>query len=188
MIYDAASRTIQCKIVYFGCAMSGKTTSLRYIFEKMGMELKSLETEEGRTLFYDCGKIIIPFKDYKISVDLWSATGQDFYASTRPIVLTGADGVVFVADSLPELSKYNQESWRELRFLIGNNCKKIPIIITLNKRDIEGAISLQTFINSLHLTKEDLRIIEIYETTALKGTNIVESLGHLIKKVLGVNT
>ncbi len=170
MITDLASRTITIKVVYFGCAMSGKTTSLKRIFERMGKieDLKSIETQAGRTLFFDWGSITFESKGWKIKVDLWSATGQDFYAETRPMILTGADGIIFVADSRSSLLKENKASWIELMTLITNITKRIPVVISLNKRDNPTAIPVNEFKKRLELNDSTA----IFETIATTGVNV----------------
>ncbi len=186
MIVELSKREIECKVVYFGCAMSGKTTSLKHIFGTHGRleDLKSIETDAGRTLFWDHGYITLNSSDWKIKMNLWSATGQDFYANTRPTILTGADGIVFVADSSPELTQFNRESWLELMGLITNVPKKIPIVISLNKRDDPKAVSLELFKASLNLDEKRLKSIEIYETTATRGINVTVCLKRVLEKIL----
>ncbi len=182
MITDLASRTITIKVVYFGCAMSGKTTSLKRIFEKMGHieDLRSIETQAGRTLFFDWGSILFESGGWKIKVDLWSATGQDFYAQTRPTILTGADGIIFVADSLPTLIKENEASWIELMSLITNIQKKVPVVISLNKRDNPLAIPINDFKKRLALRDS----IDILETIATTGVNVDVCLKKVLQKIL----
>ena len=182
LICDLASRIIRVKVVYFGCAMSGKTTSLRTLFEKMGDpdQLKSIETQEGRTLFFDCGTIDLESMGWKVKVDLWSATGQDFYNETRPTVLTGTDGVVFVADSTKNLVQYNLESWNELNKLIERNLENIPIVISLNKRDLKDIISVDEFKGKMGLNGN----FPLFETIAINGTNILQAFHYLLRAIL----
>ena len=181
MIFDLGKNEIVVKIVYFGCAMSGKTTSLRYVFKKLGREdaLQSVETCAGRTLFFDWGSIYLKKNQWNFQIDLWSATGQDFYAETRPTVLTGVDGIVFVADSQVNLIQDNKTSWNELFLMLRNTQKEIPIIIALNKRDCQNSIPLDEFRRTFKLQ----RSVEIYETIATKGTNVLECLQVLLAKI-----
>ena len=102
MIVDYGNRTVGLKIVFFGPAMSGKTTSIRWLFKSLDCadRLTSIENTVGRTMFCDFGTIPFSLGDsWTINTHIWSATGQDFYRSTREVVLVGADGIVFVADS-----------------------------------------------------------------------------------------
>ena len=181
MLWDLGTRKVIVKIVYFGCAMSGKTTSLRYIFKKFGREnaLQSIETREGRTLFFDWGSIFIQKGQWNFQIDLWSATGQDFYAETRPTVLSGVDGIVFVADSQSNLINDNLSSWKELSMLLQHNKKEIPIIISLNKRDSPLAISTSEFKQYLKINNS----ISLFETIATQGINVVEAFKTIIQNI-----
>jgi hypothetical protein len=181
MLWDLGVRKITIKVVYAGPAMSGKTTSLRYIFEKFGRsnDLKSIETREGRTLFFDWGSIFIQKGQWKFQIDLWSATGQDFYAETRPTVLTGVDGIVFVADSQLNLMEDNKASWNELCLLLGNKRSEIPIIIALNKRDNPNIVSINEFKDIMNIQNS----IMFFETIATKGVNVVECFKTLVEKI-----
>ena len=121
MIIDYGTRTVGLKIVFFGPAMSGKTTAIRWLFSSLDYadKLTSIENTVGRTMFCDFGTI--PFalgNSWKINAHVWSATGQDFYRSTREVVLVGADGVVFMVDSQERLLQENQASWNELVALV----------------------------------------------------------------------
>jgi signal recognition particle receptor subunit beta len=181
MLWDLGLRKITIKVVYAGPAMSGKTSSLRCIFEKFGRSsaLKSIETREGRTLFFDWGSIFIQKGQWKFQIDLWSATGQNFYAETRPTVLTGVDGIVFVADSQSNLIEDNKASWNELCLLLGNKRKEIPIIIALNKRDNPNVVSINDFKNAMEINSS----ITLFETIATKGINVVECFKALVEKI-----
>ena len=181
MLTDLGSRKIIIKVVYTGPAMSGKTTSLKYIFNKFGRNsaLQSIETREGRTLFFDWGSIFLQKGQWKFQIDLWSATGQDFYAETRPTVLSGVDGIVFVADSQPNLVADNRASWGELSLMLGEKRKQIPLIISLNKRDFPNTISVGDFTKSLGLNNST----ELFETIATEGLNVMECFRALIQKI-----
>jgi len=179
MLWDLGTRKIVVKVVYFGCAMSGKTTSLQYIFEKFGKKIQSIETREGRTLFFDWGSISIQKGQWKFQIELWSATGQNFYAETRPTVLSGVDGIVFVADSQLQLMEDNKASWNELNLLLGDKRKEIPIVIALNKRDFPNAISINEFKKLIGLENS----LELFETIATQGINVMEIFKALIERV-----
>lgn len=181
MLTDLGSRKIIIKVVYTGPAMSGKTTSLKYIFKKFGRNsaLQSIETREGRTLFFDWGSIYIQKGQWKFQIELWSATGQDFYAETRPTVLSGVDGIVFVADSQTNLITDNQASWSELSLMLGGKRNDIPLVISLNKRDFPNTISVSEFKKTLDLKNST----ELYETVATDGVNVMECFRALIQKI-----
>jgi signal recognition particle receptor subunit beta len=183
MYWDLGNKKIAVKIVYFGCAMSGKTTSLRYIFQEFGESLQSIETEAGRTLFFDCGSIHIKRGAWDLQINLWSATGQDFYAQTRPTVLVGVDGIVFVVDSQSHLLPKNLESWGELELLLGEEWKRIPLVICLNKRDAPDAITIHTLKAYFNINSH-----EIFETIAPEGYGVIPALQSLLKKVLTKDT
>ena len=141
MIFDYEDKIIQIKIVYYGPAMSGKTTSLKYLFSYLGKEekLESIESTVGRTLFFDFGVLQIKGAEWSLKFLLYTATGQDFYAGTRPATLNGVDGIIFVADAQSEYLAQNLRSWGELKTLFGNEIYNLPIIIALNKYDIDSS-------------------------------------------------
>ena len=138
------------KIVYWGGAMSGKTTSVKYIFQKYNFKssLRSIETTEGRTLFFDFGELLINKGHWKFKINIWTATGQDFYCETRPTVLAGADGIIFIIDAQKKLFMENVKSFNELRNLLGQKIQQIPIVFCLNKIDLQDIID--TVPNIMH--------------------------------------
>ncbi len=177
MIINYGNREIIIKIVYWGGAMSGKTTSIKYIFKIFGNNLKSIETSTGRTLFFDFGELLIQKGHWKFHLHIFTSTGQDFYCETRPTVLQGVDGVIFIADSQPNFLNDNIKSWKELCSLI-DNLEKIPIIFCLNKRDLSPKISIDEFKDSLGLENK-----KIFETIAPNGYNLLEALQAIIKEI-----
>lgn len=185
MFVDYGKRKIMVKLVYWGGAMSGKTTSVKYLFNQYdrGDMLQSIETSTGRTLFFDFGELIFNRGQWEFLVNIWTATGQDFYCETRPTVLTGVDGIIFVGDSNPELLKDNQRSWLELVSMLGVKINAIPILFCLNKRDINNRISVDDFRSSLNLGEE----YNVIETVATYGQNILESFQKIIKHVFNKN-
>ena len=190
MIIDHGKHKVMLKLVYFGPAMSGKTTSIKYIFQKYqnNKELKSIETGAGRTLFFDYGDLIITNKNgWDIIINVWTCTGQDFYAETRPTVLNGADGIIFVADSQCSLKNQNQESWNELTRLLGKSITKIPIVICLNKYDLIETTDLITAPEIFKLLKPN-NDVDIFKTRATEGTNLNESFITLLRKVTNIKT
>ncbi|MFX0077511.1 MAG: hypothetical protein ACFE96_18865, partial [Candidatus Hermodarchaeota archaeon] len=116
MIYDYENKTLQIKIVYYGPAMSGKTTSIKYLFSFFNREdtLNSIDSTVGRTLFFDFGVLQFEGAEWSLKFLIYSATGQDFYASTRPATLNGVDGIIFVVDSRTHCLQHNIRSWKEL--------------------------------------------------------------------------
>jgi GTPase SAR1 family protein len=176
MIFDYENKLIQVKIVYYGPAMSGKTTSLRMLFShfRRESELESIENSVGRTLFFDFG--VLEFKGYVWGLKflLYTATGQDFYAGTRPATLNGVDGIIFVADSQNKYLEHNLRSWNELKALFGLEFYNIPIVIAFNKCDLNDG-------NHLDRNKfRDLIEFEKFNNISFNETIATEGLGILI--------
>jgi GTPase SAR1 family protein len=182
MLIDWSSKVLQSKIVYYGPAMSGKTTSIRTLFKCLGHERKieSIETSTGRTLFFDFGTLEIDRNDWTIRIYIWSATGQDYYAETRSTVLAGTDGIVFVADSQPHLLEDNLQSWKELQLYFGDRLgNELPVVIALNKRDKPNPISRHRLSQVLQLNNG----IHFEQTIATNGHNIKEVFSLIIQAV-----
>ena len=175
MIVNYKSKLIQIKIVYYGSALSGKTTSLKSLFNIFGKngELTSIETTTGRTLFFDFGSLQMIGGEWMVKILLYSATGQDFYASTRPATLSGTDGIVFVIDSQRKYFNDNLHSWKELHYYFAENIFKIPIVLSLNKRDLPEVIDISEIINKYELNK--FKNTQIIETIALSGKGVSET-------------
>ena len=183
MIIDWTNYKIISKVVYYGPAMSGKTTTVKALLKKFGSEsnLQSIETTCGRTLFFDFGNLVFKNGDWTIIVNLWTATGQDYYYSTRESVLLGVDGVIFVADATSTRKKHNLSSWNELLILLGKNfLKEIPVVIALNKVDLPNALSVTELETLLNINSSS---IEIFSTIAKEGTNVDAPLRCLLKKI-----
>ena len=117
MIIDYCDKTINLKIVYFGPALSGKTTSIKSLFSFFGKEdqIESIESTVNRTLFFDYGTAIFQEKEWALKIHIYTTTGQDFYCVTRPVTLRAVDGIIFVADSDMEEYERNLISWNELK-------------------------------------------------------------------------
>lgn len=183
MIFDFENKTLQVKIVYYGPAMSGKTTSVKFLFScfKKEKSLNSIESTVGRTLFFDFGVLQFKGAEWNLKFLVYSATGQDFYASTRPATLNGVDGIIFVADSQKECLNHNLRSWNELKTLFGNEIYKIPIVISLNKYDLTKINKLQenNFISNIDYAK--FKQLSLTKTAAIKGDGILDSFSQLIK-------
>jgi len=183
LLIDWSQHVIQTKIVYYGPAMSGKTASIRALFQQLNIlsRLESIETSTGRTLFFDYGPIELKHRDWILQIHIWSATGQDYYAETRSTVLTGTDGIVFVADSNPALIEDNQRCWKELQGYFGPRLlTEIPVVFALNKRDIYPRVNRFDFINALDLNGYS----HIFETVATQGIHTIDLLQELLRKIL----
>jgi len=182
MIFDYENKVLQVKIVYYGPAMSGKTTSIKYLFSyfKKDNNLESIESSVGRTLFFDFGVLNFQGSNWGLKFLIYSATGQDFYASTRPATLNGVDGIIFVVDSRLDYLKYNLRSWNELISLFGDEVYNIPIVISLNKYDLDGSNKLKEndFLNYIHY--EMFKYISIDKTVAISGIGVINSFNTVI--------
>jgi signal recognition particle receptor subunit beta len=181
MITNFNTKQIQLKIVYYGCAMSGKTTSLRSLFTTFNKsnQLVSIETTTGRTLFFDFGTLLLKGAGWAVKVKMYSATGQDFYAATRPATLSGADGIIFVVDSQKKYLIDNIKSWNELHYYYSENIYKIPIIINMNKQDLGDLIQINEIIPLLEVHK--FEHIDIIKTIALESKGILESFKKMLE-------
>ena len=182
MIFDWENKVIQVKIVYYGPAMSGKTTSLKYLFSYFGKlkELDSIESTVGRTLFFDFGVLKFKGSQWGLKFLIYSATGQDFYASTRPATLNGVDGIIFVADSQFEYLEHNLRSWNELKTLFGLEIYNLPLVIALNKCDIEYDKRLEKTKFMEYIEAEKYKFLSIKNTIAINGKGIMESFKEII--------
>ena len=180
MLLDYENKIIQAKIVYYGPAMSGKTTSLRFLFKSLGKEdnLKSIETTTGRTLFFDFGTLKLTGHEWTVKFLLYTATGQDFYASTRPATLYGVDGIIFVFDSQTQFFNSNANSRMELKKFFEQEIYEIPIVICLNKWDLDKSINEELLREKFELDK--YKKVEIKKTIAKNGQGISESFTTLV--------
>lgn len=146
MQFNVAQREIVLKVVFYGPPLSGKTTNLQSIHRLLPTPLTgrmtTLDTSDDRTLFFDLLPVSVRSESgFAIKLKLMTVPGQIIHAATRRIVLSGADGVVFVADSRLEESKLNNEYWHGMRHYLtesGLDASAIPTVIQFNKRDLEN--------------------------------------------------
>ncbi len=185
MILNYESKTIQVKIVYYGPAMSGKTTSLKFLFNYFNKEdqINSIENTVGRTLFFDFGVLEFKGSQWDLKFLIYSATGQDFYSSTRPTTLRGVDGIIFVADSKRECLEHNIRSWKELKYYFGENLYQIPIVIALNKYDLNNGKKIEKNDLKHKIDFNRFRMINMTKTIAITGEGILDSFKKLIKSI-----
>jgi mutual gliding-motility protein MglA len=146
---DFAERQMTLKLVYFGPPLSGKTSNLRALHAKVDKlnrgRLMTLDTRDDRTLFFDLLPIFFRTSNFSFRIKVYTVPGQHVHEATRKLVLAGADGVVFVADSEPSALAPNQEAWVSLqRSLHSHALDAIPIIVQYNKRDLPDAVPLAT--------------------------------------------
>ena len=182
-----ASREINCKLVYYGPGLCGKTTNLHYIYEKMVPESKgkliSLATETDRTLFFDFLPLNLgSIRGFKVRFHLYTVPGQVFYDASRKLILKGVDGVVFVADSQSMRMDANIESIRNLERNLqdqGYDLKRIAYVLQLNKRDLPDATPVDQMSRLLQFKGES-----VFEAVATTGVGVFETLKALAKLVL----
>ncbi len=182
-----SSREINCKIVYYGPGLCGKTTNLQFIYNKTNPDLKgkmiSLATETERTLFFDFLPLALgQIRGFKTRFHLYTVPGQVFYDASRKLILKGVDGVVFVADSQVERMEANIESLDNLRVNLreqGYDLDKIPCVIQYNKRDLPNAAPLEEMRKLLNP-----RGMPDFEASATVGTGVFETLKAIAKFVL----
>ena len=184
MIIDHCDKTISIKVVYFGPALSGKTTSIKSLFSHFGKkdELSSIENTVNRTLFFDYGTISFQNEEWILKVHIYTTTGQDFYLVTRPITLTAVDGIIFVLDSQQDVYERNLISWNELNSYFRESLKDLPIIIAFNKQDLPNKFNSIQFLNEISYQK--FRNVESRVTIALSGEGILGCFEDILKLIL----
>lgn len=184
-----AARELTCKIVYYGTGRSGKTTNLHYIYDRVPAERRgamvSLATQHERTLFFD----FLPLDLGRISgfntrIQLYTVPGQVYYRSTRKLVLQGADGIVFVADSQRQLQDDNLESLRDMHEVLaeqGVDARTLPLVLQYNKQDLPRELictprELDDLLN--------FRQVPSFAADALRGVGVFETLRKVSQLVL----
>jgi hypothetical protein len=181
------AREINCKIVYYGPGLCGKTTNLQYIYERTNPDAKgkmiSLATETERTLFFDFLPLALgEIRGFKTRFHLYTVPGQVFYDASRKLILKGVDGVVFVADSQIERMEANIESLDNLKVNLreqGYDLAKIPYVIQYNKRDVPNAAPLAELRRLLNPGGAPE-----FEACATTGQGVFETLKAVAKGVL----
>ena len=183
MIFNFENKTLQVKLVYYGPAMSGKTTSIKKLFSYYNREntLKSIDSSIGRTLFFDFGVLQFKGKEWGLKLLIYSVTGQDFYASTRPATLNGVDGIIFIADSQFEYLEQNLRSWKELKTLFDSAIYSIPIVISLNKYDLHNSKKVEGEEFLSYIDHDKFKQLSLKKTVALKGEGVLDSFNQLLK-------
>jgi hypothetical protein len=182
-----ASREINCKIVYYGPGLCGKTTNLQWIYDKTNPNAKgkliSLATETDRTLFFDFLPLELgTVRGFKTRFHLYTVPGQVFYDASRKLILKGVDGVIFVADSQVERMDANVESIDNLQVNLraqGYDLMAIPYVLQLNKRDLPNVVPVDEMLRQLRKKGEP-----VFEAVASKGAGVFETLKGVAKLVL----
>ena len=181
------SREINCKIVYYGPGLCGKTTNLQWIYDKTNPTAKgkliSLATETDRTLFFDFLPLELgTVRGFKTRFHLYTVPGQVFYDASRKLILKGVDGVIFVADSQVERMDANSEAIENLVINLksqGYDLNNIPYVLQLNKRDLPNVAPLDEMVSLLKRKDEP-----VIEAIAMKGNGVFETLKAVAKLVL----
>jgi hypothetical protein len=182
-----ASKEINCKIVYYGPGLGGKTTNLQYIYNKTSPEAKgkmiSLATEADRTLFFDFLPLDLgTIRGFTTRFHLYTVPGQIFYDASRKLILKGVDGVVFVADSQGERTEANVESIRNLEDNLtehGFDLKTIPYVLQFNKRDLPNVMPVEELYRLLNFKREPT-----FEAVATTGVGVFDTLKSVAKQIL----
>ncbi len=187
-LINYASREINCKIVYYGPGLGGKTTNIKYIYTKLNPDIKgkliSLATELDRTLFFDFLPVDLgTIKGFKTRFHLYTVPGQVFYNASRKLILKGVDGIVFVADSQIERFDENIESFQNMEDNLKTyniSMERIPIVIQYNKRDLPNITSVEELQKVLNPQLK----YPYFEAVAVQGIGVFETLKEVCKKVL----
>ena len=182
-----AAREINCKLVYYGPGLCGKTTNLQHIYARVDPGAKgkliSLATETERTLFFDFLPLELgTIRGFKTRFHLYTVPGQVFYDASRKLILRRADGVVFVADSQLERLESNIESFENLEANLaeqGDSLDRLPCVIQYNKRDLPNIVPVESLQAALNP-----RNAPWFEAVANQGTGVFETLKGVAKLVL----
>jgi mutual gliding-motility protein MglA len=188
VFFNYATMQMAAKIVYYGPGLCGKTTNLHQIYSKTSPqsrgEMVSLETETDRTLFFDLLPIDVGLiGGFKTRLQLYTVPGQVFYNTTRKLVLKGADGIVFVADSQRAMLDANAESLRNLReniTEIGIDFDELPLVLQLNKRDLPNVATKEELLEQLDPSGRYAHV----ESSAVNGDGVFETLKLISKLTL----
>lgn len=180
-------KEINCKIVYYGPGLGGKTTNIQHIYQKTSSQNKgqmiTLNTENERTLFFDFLPLDLgEIRGFRTKFHLYTVPGQVFYEASRKLILRGVDGIIFVADSQVERMESNLESYQGLEKNLaeqGYDVTKIPIVMQWNKRDLPNITPVEDLERQLNKRK-----YPSFEATATNGEGVFETLKMVSKSVL----
>ncbi len=182
-----SSREINCKIVYYGPGLCGKTTNLQYIYNRTNPDAKgkmiSLATETERTLFFDFLPLSLgEIRGFKTRFHLYTVPGQVFYDASRKLILKGVDGVIFVADSQIDRMEANIESMENLRYNLeeqGYELDNLPFVVQYNKRDLPNVASIDELRELLNIA-----MVPDFESVSTTGQGVFDTLKAVAKLVL----
>lgn len=187
MFINWARRELNLKIVYYGPPLSGKTTNLIQIHEHVDPrrrgELISLKTSDDRTLYFDFLRLdLAKIGGLTPRIHLYTVPGQPTYEASRRLVLRGADGVVFVADSAADQVDNNLDSWASMQRHLNSFSEpmdRIPMVVQLNKRDLPNALPGEVLRNMLQLNG-----LPSFEAVAVRGDGVFDTLKAIVHKVV----
>lgn len=184
MIIDHCDKMISIKIVYFGPAFSGKTTSIKSLFSHFGKgeALQSIESTVQRTLFFDYGVVVFQNQEWKLKLHIYTTTGQDFYLITRPITLRAVDGIIMVLDSQEEVFERNLTSWNELISYFSDCIDDVPVIVAFNKQDLPDKFNPEEFLRVIDFYK--YKNMDIRYTIAVNGEGILGCFEDILRLIL----
>lgn len=186
-LINYAAREINCKIVYYGPGLSGKTTNIKYIYERLAPNIKgklvSLATEQERTLFFDFLPVDLgTIRGFRTRFHLYTTPGQVFYNASRRLILKGVDGIVFVADSQKERMEENilsLENMQENLAFYGVKLEDIPLVMQYNKRDLPNIATVEELEEVLNPWK-----VPYFEAIATQGKGVFDTLKEISLRVL----
>lgn len=174
-----SAKEVNCKIVYVGPGLSGKTTNVQYVYENTASDLRgkffSGTSENERTLFFDFLPLGVgDVRGYQTRFHLFTVPGQTFYEISQQFILKGVDGIVFVADSQPERMESNIESFENLTKNLerqGYDIQKIPLVFQYNKRDLPNAVPVRELESTFNPMQRPY-----FEAIASQGNGVMETL------------
>jgi signal recognition particle receptor subunit beta len=181
------SKEINCKLVYCGAGLGGKTINVQHIYEHTQDEgrgrLVTLSTENERTLFFDFLPLSVgEVRGYQTRFHLYTIPGQTFYELSRQFILKGVDGIVFVVDSQSERIEANIESYEQLKKSLehqGYDIDKVPLVFQYNKRDLPGALSIEELERTFNPTHRPY-----IEAVASRGEGVMETLQNISQMII----
>jgi hypothetical protein len=186
-LINYSSREINCKIVYYGPGLCGKTTNLQHIYSRVPQETRgkmiSLATEMDRTLFFDFLPLELgQIRGFRTRFHLYTVPGQVYYNASRKLILKGVDGIVFVADSQIDRFEANVESLMNMHDNLAElslSVEKVPFVMQYNKRDLPRVVSIDDLDRELNPRKAPG-----FEAVAVRGTGVFDTLKAACKLVL----
>ncbi|HEX9715631.1 MAG TPA: GTPase domain-containing protein [Desulfurivibrionaceae bacterium] len=191
-LIDLSKKEIHCKIVYYGPGRCGKTTNLLSVHSSMAENARgkmlTIETKGDRTLFFDLLPLNLgTIRGFNIRIQLYTVPGQVMYASTRKLVLKGADGLVFVADPLQVRRERNIESLEDLRTSLleyGLKLDEMPLVIQYNKRDLVDTPIPTLTVAELEADLNSVYKVKTFEASAVTGMGVFETLREISKQTV----